>query len=102
MRQGKPLWGRVIIGFTGPRRKFRTLGTELAGTVKAVFLLGPTASGKSAVALELADRFPMEIVSVDSAQVFRGMDVGTAKPDAATRKTILVDTPERLYRFPRA
>jgi tRNA dimethylallyltransferase len=54
--------------------------------VKAVFLLGPTASGKSAVALELADRFPMEIVSVDSAQVYRGMDVGTAKPDAATRK----------------
>jgi tRNA dimethylallyltransferase len=54
--------------------------------VKAVFLLGPTASGKSAVALELAQRFPMEIISVDSAQVYRGMDVGTAKPDAATRK----------------
>lgn len=54
--------------------------------MKAVFLLGPTASGKSAVALELADRFPMEIVSVDSAQVYRGMDVGTAKPDAATRR----------------
>jgi tRNA dimethylallyltransferase len=54
--------------------------------VKAVFLLGPTASGKSAVALELAERFPMEIVSVDSAQVYRGLDVGTAKPDAATRK----------------
>ena len=54
--------------------------------MKAVFLLGPTASGKSAVALELAERFPMEIVSVDSAQVYRGMDVGTAKPDAATRK----------------
>ena len=56
--------------------------------MKAVFLLGPTASGKSAVALELAQRFPMEIVSVDSAQVFRGMDVGTAKPDAPTRKRI--------------
>jgi tRNA dimethylallyltransferase len=54
--------------------------------VKAVFLLGPTASGKSAVALELAQRFPMEIVSVDSAQVYRGLDVGTAKPDEATRK----------------
>jgi NADPH2:quinone reductase len=36
MRQGKPLWGRVIIGFTGPRRRFRTLGNELAGTVTAV------------------------------------------------------------------
>ena len=56
--------------------------------MKAVFLLGPTASGKTAVALELARRFPVEIVSVDSAQVYRGMDVGTAKPDAATRARV--------------
>lgn len=48
--------------------------------MKAVFLLGPTASGKTSVALALAERFPIEIVSVDSAQVYRGMDVGTAKP----------------------
>ena len=53
--------------------------------MKAVFLLGPTASGKTAVALALARRFPAEIVSVDSAQVYRGMDVGTAKPTAAER-----------------
>jgi tRNA dimethylallyltransferase len=53
--------------------------------VKAVFLLGPTASGKSAVALALAERFPLEIVSVDSAQVYRGMDVGTAKPSPSER-----------------
>jgi len=53
--------------------------------VKAIFLLGPTASGKTAVALALAARFPAEIVSVDSAQVYRGMDVGTAKPDARAR-----------------
>jgi tRNA dimethylallyltransferase len=53
--------------------------------VKAVFLLGPTASGKSSLALALAERFPVEIVSVDSAQVFRGMDIGTAKPSAAER-----------------
>jgi tRNA dimethylallyltransferase len=53
--------------------------------VKAVFLLGPTASGKTSVALALAQRFPIEIVSVDSAQVYRGMDVGTAKPDRAAR-----------------
>jgi tRNA dimethylallyltransferase len=46
----------------------------------AVLLMGPTCSGKSALALELAERFPVEIVSVDSAQVYRGMDVGTAKP----------------------
>ncbi|HET7401089.1 MAG TPA: tRNA (adenosine(37)-N6)-dimethylallyltransferase MiaA [Usitatibacter sp.] len=53
--------------------------------MKAVFVLGPTASGKSAVALALARRFPAEIVSVDSAAVYRGLDIGTAKPDAAER-----------------
>ena len=56
--------------------------------MKAVFLLGPTASGKTSVALALAERFPVEIVSVDSAQVYRGMDVGTAKPDPATRQRV--------------
>jgi tRNA dimethylallyltransferase len=56
--------------------------------VKAVFLLGPTASGKTAVALELAQRFPAEIVSVDSAQVYRDMDVGTAKPVPEERERV--------------
>ena len=46
----------------------------------AILLMGPTASGKTAVAVHLVERFPVEIVSVDSAQVFRGMDIGTAKP----------------------
>ena len=46
--------------------------------------MGPTASGKTALAFEIADRFPVELISVDSAQVFRDMDIGTAKPDAAT------------------
>jgi tRNA dimethylallyltransferase len=46
----------------------------------AVLLMGPTASGKSALALTIAERFPVEIISVDSAQVYRGMNVGTAKP----------------------
>jgi tRNA dimethylallyltransferase len=54
----------------------------------AVFLLGPTASGKSALALAIAGRLPCEIVSVDSGQVYRGMDIGTAKPDAATRAAV--------------
>jgi len=45
--------------------------------------MGPTASGKTAVSLGLTLRFPLEIVSVDSAQVFRDMDIGTAKPDRA-------------------
>jgi tRNA dimethylallyltransferase len=53
--------------------------------VKAILLLGPTASGKTAVALELARRFPAEVVSVDSAQVYRGMDLGTAKPSREER-----------------
>ncbi|HUP98148.1 MAG TPA: tRNA (adenosine(37)-N6)-dimethylallyltransferase MiaA [Usitatibacter sp.] len=56
--------------------------------MKAIFLLGPTASGKTAVSLALAARFPAEIVSVDSAQVYRGMDVGTAKPDAEARARV--------------
>jgi len=52
----------------------------------ALFLMGPTASGKTSVAVELAQRLPVEIISVDSALVFRNMDIGTAKPDAATLK----------------
>ena len=56
--------------------------------MKAVLLLGPTASGKSAVALEIARRVPVEIVSVDSAQVYRDMDVGTAKPTPAERAQV--------------
>jgi tRNA dimethylallyltransferase len=50
--------------------------------------MGPTASGKSALAAKLAERFPVEIVSVDSAQVYRGMDVGTAKPSVAERRAV--------------
>ncbi len=57
-------------------------------TTPAVLLMGPTASGKSALALALAERFEAEIVSVDSAQIYRGMDIGTAKPDAATRARV--------------
>src|SRR5690242_21895782 len=49
-----------------------------------IFLLGPTASGKTALACALADAFALELVSVDSALVYRGLDVGAAKPDAAT------------------
>ena len=58
----------------------------------AIFLMGPTASGKTALAVSLVERFPLEIISVDSALVYRGMDIGTAKPDAAT----LARAPHRL------
>ncbi|ADE11617.1 tRNA (adenosine(37)-N6)-dimethylallyltransferase MiaA [Sideroxydans lithotrophicus] len=50
----------------------------------AIFLMGPTASGKTGVAIELVKHLPVELISVDSALVFRDMDIGTAKPDAAT------------------
>ena len=51
---------------------------------KAVFLAGPTASGKTALAVELVKTGRFEIISVDSALVYRGMDIGSAKPDQAT------------------
>jgi tRNA dimethylallyltransferase len=68
----------------------------------AYALLGPTASGKSALACRLAEKHPIEIVSVDSAQVYRGMDIGTAKPSAAERERIphhLIDVvnPDERY-----
>jgi tRNA dimethylallyltransferase len=72
----------------------------LRATVHA--LLGPTASGKSALAVEVAGKLPVEIVSMDSALVYRGMDIGTAKPDAALRARVphhlidLVD-PDQAY-----
>jgi tRNA dimethylallyltransferase len=50
----------------------------------AIFLMGPTAAGKTELACALAERFPVELVSVDSALVYRGLDIGAAKPDAAT------------------
>ena len=69
---------------------------------RAILLMGPTASGKTAAALELADRFPVALISVDSALVYRDMDIGTAKPDRATLARYphaLVDliSPEESY-----
>ena len=61
----------------------------------AIFLMGPTASGKTRIAVELVNRFACEIISVDSAMVYRGMDIGTAKPDAET----LAVAPHRLIDF---
>ncbi|MGC4394272.1 tRNA (adenosine(37)-N6)-dimethylallyltransferase MiaA [Hydrogenophaga sp. T2] len=55
---------------------------------RCIALAGPTASGKTAAALAIAARWPVEIVSVDSALVYRGMDIGTAKPSAAERAAV--------------
>lgn len=71
-------------------------------TVDALMLLGPTGSGKSALALELAQQYPVEIVSVDSAQIYRGLDIGTAKPTLAERATVahhLIDLRDPAQRY---
>ena len=64
----------------------------VANLPPAIFIIGPTASGKTELAFALCREFPCEIISVDSAQVFRDMNIGTAKPDAAT----LAKFPHRL------
>lgn len=72
------------------------------GWPPAIILMGPTASGKSALAMALAAALPCEIVSVDSAQVYKGMDVGTAKPTAAERERVphhLIDVVEPHERY---
>ena len=79
----------------------RALLSTLAG-IRWLGLAGPTASGKTALALALARRWPVEIVSVDSALVYRGMDIGTAKPSDAERAATphhLLDviSPEQTY-----
>ncbi len=54
-----------------------------------IFLMGPTASGKTDLALEIAKALPVEIISVDSALIYRGMDIGTAKPTFAERAFVM-------------
>jgi tRNA dimethylallyltransferase len=65
-------------------------GSPLAAVdaADAVCVMGPTCTGKTALALQLARQFPVEIVSVDSALVYRGMDIGTSKPSAAERAAV--------------
>ncbi|OWY38698.1 tRNA (adenosine(37)-N6)-dimethylallyltransferase MiaA [Xenophilus sp. AP218F] len=74
----------------------------MRNTPKAILLMGPTASGKTGLALELARRFPVEIVSVDSALVYRDMDIGSAKPStgemaACPHHLIDIITPLQSY-----
>jgi len=68
----------------------------------AILLMGPTASGKTELAVSLCKRFPCDIISVDSALVYRGMDIGTAKPDVDTlrrapHRLIDIRDPEQSY-----
>ena len=84
-RRGKPFSASGLVGTS-------------AGPIRAIALVGPTASGKSALALAAAARWPLEIISVDSAQVYRGMDIGTAKPSPAERAAV----PHHLIEIGRA
>ncbi len=66
--------------------------TEMTPRPPAIFIMGPTASGKTALAIALRERLPVELISVDSALIYRGMDIGTAKPSAEE----LAQAPHRL------
>ena len=73
-----------------------------ATPVKYIALAGPTASGKTAAALEIAALYPVEIISVDSALVYRGMDIGTAKPTATELAAVphhLIDIRDPLQAY---
>lgn len=72
------------------------------GQPSAIFLMGPTASGKTALAIELCQRFDCQIISVDSALIYRGMDIGTAKPSVdelrrAPHKLVDILDPAQSY-----
>ncbi len=76
--------------------------TNPSASLPVIFLMGPTASGKTALAVELVRSMPVDIISVDSAMVYRGMDIGTAKPGAdilavAPHRLIDVCEPEQVY-----
>ncbi len=67
-------------------------GADMAQLHPAIFIMGPTASGKTELAIELARHLPVELISVDSALVYRGMNIGTAKPEPE----LLAEFPHRL------
>ena len=75
---------------------------KMIHSTKIIHIMGPTASGKTALSFALAERLPIEIISVDSALVYQGLDIGSAKPSAALRATVphhLIDvrSPEQPY-----
>src|SRR3954470_12013750 len=77
-------------------------GAFMAVKKKLLAIIGPTASGKSALAMEIARKIGAQILSADSMQVYRGMDIGTAKPTAAQRAEVkhhLIDVVEPSETF---
>jgi tRNA dimethylallyltransferase len=86
---------RRMVAMVGPARTADVL--DQSGTPLVVILLGPTGSGKTALSLALAERFNGEIVSCDSVAVYRGMELGTAKPTRQERARVphhLIDVAE--------
>jgi len=79
--------GAFVDGRAGSVVSARTVSDQVPKR-SAVLLMGPTGSGKSDLAVRLAEQLPLEIVSVDSALVYRGMDIGTAKPSLSIRERI--------------
>jgi tRNA dimethylallyltransferase len=77
-------------------------GCSNGWSVDAIALVGPTASGKTAAALAIAQAWPVEIISIDSALVYRGMDIGTAKPTADELAQVphhLIDIRDPLHAY---
>lgn len=72
-------------GDIGPRFVVTQI-TECRAKPPAICLMGPTAVGKTQLAMDLSDRFPSMLINVDSAQIYRGMDIGTGKPNADTQR----------------
>ncbi|MBH9553019.1 tRNA (adenosine(37)-N6)-dimethylallyltransferase MiaA [Inhella gelatinilytica] len=81
------------------------VGEVLSGLgprLKPVFLVGPTGCGKTAAALAVAQRLPVEVISVDSALIYRGLDIGSAKPTAAEQQAVphhLIDILDPLQSY---
>src|SRR5687767_7577106 len=70
------------------RRTFWRGSSSPDSSIKVLALVGPTASGKSELAVEVAERIGAEIVSIDSAAIYRGMDIGTDKPSSGLRDRV--------------
>src|SRR3984957_924022 len=85
--------GAFVADRSGPAFFARAMRREVRAREpakrRALLLMGPTGSGKSDIAMRLDELLPLDIVSVDSALVYRGMDIGTAKPSAAMRARVV-------------
>src|ERR1700722_17704857 len=84
----RPGAGGLFVAPDGARTSPATRKLTMTNASHPICIAGPTAAGKSDIALALAEKIGGEIISVDSMQVYRGLDIGTAKPDAATQKRI--------------